>query len=381
MNKKILVVDDSALMRRVACDIISSDCRFEVADTAKNGLEALELLEKNKYDAVILDVNMPRMNGLELLQALKDKGINNNRVLMFSTQTGEGTRETLEALELGAIDFIQKPKGGFIDVGTDKFKNRFLDILAAVARAPEMHEMKSSSADARYMADSVRQTANKVAQSNLALKRLQTVNNTDIKLRPIQVVHGEKVLAIASSTGGPKALQTLIPMLPGNLNAPVLIVQHMPAGFTKSLAERLDTLSSLSVKEAEEGDRLEKGHVYIAAGGKHMKVGRSGNGYRIYFGDEPNREGVKPSANFMYETLADSDFAQICCVVLTGMGADGTAGIKNLYEKKKLHIIAQNEETCAVYGMPKAIVNTGYVNEVLPLTNIAQAIVNNIGTL
>lgn len=370
MAKKILIVDDSALMRRVSCDIIESDSRFEVADTARNGEDALELLKKNSYDAVILDVNMPRMNGLELLRELQRLDIT-PRVMMFSTQTSEGTRETLEALELGAIDFIKKPEG-VLGVGETEFKERFLRLLATVARASiriGSRQSVTASSDAA------------LAASARTLKQLSSLRSPSApaKLRASEKIDGEKIVAIASSTGGPKALQQVIPKLPGNLDAPVLLVQHMPAGFTKSLAERLDELSPLHVKEAEDGDLIQKGWVYVAAGGKHMKVSRSGAHYRIFYTDEPTREGVKPCANYMYESLMDSGFAQICCTVLTGMGADGTEGIKNLETKKKLHIIAQSEETCAVYGMPKSIAATGLVNELLPLEEVADAITRNIG--
>ncbi len=376
MAKKILIVDDSALMRRLACDIINADSRFEVADMAKNGLEALELLRVKSYDAVILDVNMPRMNGLELLKKLQEENIT-PRVLMFSTQTSEGARETIEALELGAIDFIQKPEG-VMSVADYKFRDRFLSLLGVVARSFGGPRLKEDAIGA----GTARTSDRTVAATTATMNRLASMRKapTDHKLKRSEKIVGEKVLAVASSTGGPKALQQFIPRLPADLNAPVLLVQHMPAGFTKSLADRLDQLSGLRVKEAEDGDRLEKGWVYVAAGGRHMKVGKSGNHYRIYYTDEPTREGVRPSANYMYESLIDSSFAQVCCVVMTGMGADGTEGIKNLDAKKKIHVIAQNEETCAVFGMPKAIVGTGLVNEELPLEELADAVVRVIGT-
>lgn len=376
LTKKILIVDDSALMRRVVCDIISTDSRFEVEDMARNGLDALELLSKKSYDAVILDVNMPRMNGLELLKALQEKGIS-ARVMMFSTQTSDGARETIEALELGALDFVQKPEG-VIGGADDRFRTRFLQILSVVARPYGVprhtaydKSLTSASSDAL-----ARTKATSEQLKALTGKAGQTDKPS---LKPSVSVSGEKIVAIASSTGGPKALQQVIPKLPANLNAPVLLVQHMPAGFTKSLAERLDQLSEIHVKEAEDGERIEKGWVYIAEGGKHMKLSKSGSNYRIYYTDEPHREGVKPCANYMYESLCDSDYAQICCTVLTGMGADGTEGIKNLSAKKKLHVIAQSEETCAVYGMPKSIAATGLVNELLPLEDVAAAITKNVG--
>lgn len=191
----------------------------------------------------------------------------------------------------------------------------------------------------------------------------------------------KKLVAVASSTGGPKALQSVIPYLPSNLNAPVLIVQHMPAGFTEALAGRLNMLSKLSVKEAAEGDILEKGHAYLARGGRHMNAVRKGGRQLIHYTDEPPREGVRPCANYMYESLADSEYDEIICVVLTGMGADGTAGIINLKAKKRITVIAQNEETCIVYGMPRSVVNAGLANKVIPLTQIANEIIKNVGVI
>ena len=183
-----------------------------------------------------------------------------------------------------------------------------------------------------------------------------------------------KVVAIASSTGGPKALQKLIPLLPKELNAPVLLVQHMPAGFTEALASRLNDLSRVTVKEAEEGDILQKGCVYLARGGR-----RCLRGHMIHYTDEPPREGVRPCANYMYESLADSAYDLIVCAVLTGMGADGTAGIAALKQKKKVLVYAQDEDSCTVYGMPKCIIKSGLALVGIPLERIAQEIIKNVG--
>lgn len=190
---------------------------------------------------------------------------------------------------------------------------------------------------------------------------------------------GRKVVAIASSTGGPKALQMLIPLLPSNLNAPVLIVQHMPAGFTEALAGRLDTLSQLSVKEAAEGDVLMPGQVLLARGGRHMHAVKNGAKHVIRYTDDPPREGVRPCANYMYESLMNCGYDEVVCAVLTGMGADGTAGIKNLKQRKKVTVFAQSEETCAVYGMPRSIVLAGLADKGLTLEQIAQEIIRNVG--
>lgn len=190
---------------------------------------------------------------------------------------------------------------------------------------------------------------------------------------------GKKIVAIASSTGGPKALQVLVPLLPSNLNAPILIVQHMPAGFTKALADRLNLLSEVFVKEAEEGDVLENGHAFLARGGRHMNAVRTGGRHRIHYTDEPPREGVRPCANYMYESLADCGYEEIICAVLTGMGADGTAGIVNLKKKKRVTVYAQKEETCVVYGMPRSIVLAGLTGSGLTLEQIAQEITKSVG--
>ena len=358
MGKKILVVDDSALMRKVACDIIKTDGRYDEPDRCRDGEEAWTYVTKNRYDAIVLDVNMPKLDGISFLRRLKSEN-RKEHVMMFSTTTGEGTRQTIEALELGAMEFIKKPDN-LSDFSTEDFAKHFLNLLAVVSGAGSA----LSPGTARDLQE-----------------RSKPDQGSRIVLRPSIRVNGEKLVAIASSTGGPKALHTLIPMLPEKLNAPVIVVQHMPMGFTKSLADRLNELSRVEVKEAEEGDLLEKGHVYIAPGDRHLKVAKSGSHTRIYFSMEPKREGVRPCANYMFETIADTAFEMICCVVLTGMGADGTAGIKALEKNKKIHIIAQDEATCAVYGMPRAIANTGLVNEVLPLERIAGAITKEVGLL
>lgn len=189
----------------------------------------------------------------------------------------------------------------------------------------------------------------------------------------------KKIVALASSTGGPKALQEFIPLLPLNLNAPMCIVQHMPSGFTKALADRLNDISAIRVKEAEEGERLENGCVYISKGGMHLNIHRVGPNYKIHYSDEPHREGVKPCANYMYESLINSNFDEIICVVLTGMGADGTAGIKSLNEHKKTTILVQNEETCTVFGMPKAVIKAGLADEGHDLQTLAVEIIQNVG--
>lgn len=354
--KKTLVVDDSALMRRVLCDIINSDERFVVADRARDGMEALELLKKNTYDVVVLDVNMPRMNGLQLLKELRQAKIS-ARVMMASTDTKDGAKTTMDALELGALDFVHKPDNA-MECRVETFKEEFLRTLAVVAesRLPVFESREQQ----------------KVFDTTRKVVEIARKHGTRIT--------GRKIVAIASSTGGPKSLQSVIPRLPAQLQAPVLLVQHMPKGFTASLAERLDCLGEIRVKEAAEGDELENGTVYISMGGSHMNVRTTSAGKAvIHYSDEPSREGVKPCANYMYESLMDSGYDEVVCVVLTGMGADGTEGIKNLKSKKKVQVIAQDQETSVVYGMPRSVAKAGLADQVVPLEQVAQEIILNVG--
>ena len=356
--KNILVVDDSALMRSVICDIINSDSRFKVTDRATNGEEALDLLMKKTYDAVVLDVNMPKMNGLELLKALRDRKIA-AKVVMASTDTRDGAKTTLDALSLGAIDFVHKPDRAF-ECKNGSFDKKLMNILDVVCHSKASVFKEETAEERKAQMEVSRKLADLVKGSSKGFK-------------------GKQVVALASSTGGPKALQEVVPKLPKNLKAPMVIVQHMPAGFTQSLAERLNDLSEIKVSEAIEGEFLEDGHVYIAKGGKHLNIDNVGGRLKVRYSDEPTREGVKPCANYMFESLAKSDAERIICVVLTGMGADGTEGIVNLKKSKNIFVIAQDENSSTVYGMPKAIYKTGLTNEVVPLDQVAQEIIMNAG--
>ncbi len=349
MKKKVLIVDDSALMRRVFYDIINADERFQVEDVAKNGLEALNLILEKKYDAIVCDINMPKMTGLELLEALHRYKINAN-ILMASTLTREGASETIRALELGASDFITKPEN-FIEAKGNDFKTHFMELLSAITKFRTIYKEKKEEILKPVL----------VKRDNLIKK------------------DGKKIIAIACSTGGPRMLHMLIPKLPPKLGVPVLIVQHMPGGFTKSLAERLHETSKVNVKEAEEGDELIDGNVYIAPGGMHMKIKKNGIAHKINLTKEEPREGVRPCANYMYESLGESSYEEVICVILTGMGQDGTQGIKNLKKQKNVYVIAQDKDSSVVYGMPKAVTEAGLVNEIQPIEKIADAIINYLG--
>lgn len=373
-KKKILVVDDSALMRRVVCDIINSDEKFVVEDIAKDGIEALAKITDHQYDVVVLDINMPRMSGLELLEKLQKLKIRAN-IIMNSTLTKEGAAETIRALELGAIDFVTKPENFIAAKGND-FRTRLLNTIHMASKVKIPRRVTGT----RPVTTEKREAT--VSAASVTAQRNDKNRGKKIRLREgnKSVEAGKnKIIALACSTGGPKSLQSVVPLLPADLSYPMLIVQHMPAGFTKSLAERLNDVSKVEVKEAAEGDVLKKGCVYIAPGGKHMQVRNIGGQHKITLTDEPPREGVKPCANYMYESLAQSSYDEVICVVLTGMGADGTKGIKYLDGKKKTYVISQDEESCVVYGMPKAIAETGLVDEVVTLTKITETILKNLG--
>lgn len=353
--KKILVVDDSALMRRVLCDIINSDDRFKVVDEANNGEVALNLLLEKTYDAVVLDVNMPKMDGIELLRELKKRELRPH-ILMASTVTTQGAQVTMDALELGALDFIHKPDWAY-RCKDDLFIHNFLTLLDAVcnARIIEINE----------------KSKREVAKATQTIEKLVRKSS--------QKITGNRIIALACSTGGPRALQSVIPNLPQDMNAPMVLVQHMPVGFTESLAARLNHLSKVKVVEASEGEVIKNGCVYIARSGMHMNLVKKGADTVVHYSDEPSREGVKPCANYMYESLANSDYDEVVCVVLTGMGADGMEGIAHLKEKKKTFVITQDEESCVVYGMPKSVVKAGLSDETVVLSMIAQEIILHVG--
>ena len=379
MSLEILVVDDSALLRRVECDIINSDNKFKVTDTCKDGLEALEKLRTKKYDGVVLDINMPRMDGLELLQQLQKEKIKADAVILdinmprmnglellshlqkesiktpvvvVSTLTVKGADEAIKSLELGAFDFVTKPNN-IIEAKGNQFKETLLKVVQAAIRTATVHSASRNV------------TAVEKKAGTIVNKHKATGSN--------------KIVAIASSTGGPKALQSVIPFLPANLSAPVVLVQHMPAGFTKSMAERLNELSQVQVKEASNGEVLKNGVVYIAPGGTHIAVKKSGASHVISFNDMPPIGGLKPCANIMFDSLTSSNYDEVVCVVLTGMGADGTNGILSLGKSKPIYVIAQDEKSSVVYGMPRAIYEAGVVDEVVTLSDVAKAITKNVG--
>jgi len=393
VRKNILIVDDSALMRRVESDIIKSDERFQVLDMATNGLEALDLITRDakKYDAIVLDINMPKMNGIEFLEALEKQRIK-QKIIIVSTLAKDGAAETIRALELGAFDYVTKPDS-FVDAMSNNFKENLLrclryatslvedkatDILKPIVSKVEVK--KEDEPARRTTTATVKQPSSRVVSP---MNPREILSEAFAPRKPHKTVTGanaKRLVAIASSTGGPKALQQVICKLPRNINAPVLIVQHMSEGFTKSLAARLNELGQVKVIEATGGERLENGTVYLAKGGSQMRVVKKGSDYVIDINtEEPPRNGLKPCADIMMESLTKLVFDDITCVVLTGMGGDGTMGISQLNDVSNIYVIGQDEATSTVYGMPKVIYEAGFTDVVLPLDKIAEEIIKNVG--
>jgi two-component system chemotaxis response regulator CheB len=334
-------------MRKIITDLFEADPTIEVVGTARNGREALEKVKELDPDVVTLDVEMPIMNGLDALEQIMAQAP--RPVIMLSSLTSEGADATIRALELGAVDFITKPTNIF-RVNTEEVRT---DLTKKIKIAAKIKVSRATAAPARIR-----------------------IPEAERKPRPSGKL--KKIVAIGTSTGGPRALQTVIPALPADLDAAVLVVQHMPPGFTKSLSERMNTLSTLRVKEAEEGETLQAGCVYIAPGDRHLKIVMRDGAYVVSLDPGETVSGHRPSADALFASLDALGLDNIVGVIMTGMGSDGAKGLRALKGRGN-HIIAQNEESCVVYGMPRAAVNMGIVDRVVDLQKIAGEIEKAVG--
>ncbi|MBM7540591.1 protein-glutamate methylesterase/protein-glutamine glutaminase [Amphibacillus cookii] len=350
---KVLVVDDSAFMRKMISDILESHIKIEVVGTARNGQDALDKIDTLHPDVVTLDIEMPVMDGLTALShIMKNK---QRPVIMLSSLTKEGADKTLESMELGAVDFVTKPSGSI----SLNIKEKEAEIISKVLQATHV---KVTSIKPKSYQTSVIQSFNRDK------KQRSKLSNTD-----------KFIIAIGTSTGGPRALQQVVTRLPADIPAPIVIVQHMPAGFTKSLANRLNNLSHISVREVTDGEWLENGTAYIAPGGYQFRVVESSMGLKAKVTKEENRNGHQPSVDVLFESLAELTKHQLLSVIMTGMGADGANGIIEMKAKKSNTIVvSEDKETCVVYGMPQAAEKTKLVDFVVELPSIADTIVNQL---
>lgn len=456
---RVLVVDDSKFMRTIISDLIEKDPRFRIAGTANNGREAISLNLELKPDVITMDVEMPEMNGLEALKAIMAE--QPKPVIMLSGINEQGMKETIEALESGAFDFIRKPsvtsEQDIEQVGRQLVRQLNAAMQAKERRRQWEEEEAKRREDARQAARQIRTAKSKTDSIPASLTHGQTnppsistetgfskkeavSNSRSFRDRPSSA-SGEKgrkadpgrnrekgraetatlktlpalqtpvsvkseaaprpsptaaeynqppagrsaslelnqLVAVGCSTGGPRALKTLLERIPADFPAPIVIVQHMPPSFTQSLAQRLDGFSPLRVMEGRHGLPLEPGCAYIAPGGSHMTVSRTGAGnYQLVITKGEPRNGHRPSVDVLFESLLPLTSLKRHAVLMTGMGSDGARMMKKLYDAGVTSTFAESEETCVVYGMPRSAVELGGVSHVVPLHQIAARLVQAV---
>lgn len=345
---RVLVVDDSALMRKLISNLLEKDPHLEVIATAIDGWFALNKVEQLKPDVVTLDVDMPRMDGMTALAEIVSK--HRVPVIMLSSLTTRGAALTMQALERGAVDFVCKP------LGSDRLSemaNELVSKIKAAARTNVQALSRSMQAQ-----EPVTKT------SGLARRR-----------------HGQgKVVAIGASSGGPHALRHLLPRIPADLDASIVIVQHMPESFTAMLAHWLNEICELEVKEAEPGDLAIPGMALIAPGSLHMKVRRTAMGCEVLLEGGALVNGHKPSVDVLFRSVAEEYGTLATGIIMTGMGSDGAQGLGEI-KNAGGHTLAQDKDSCAVYGMPRIALEKGYANTIVPLTEMASYLSFKVGRL
>ncbi len=343
---RVLVVDDSILMRSIVGDMLNVPGEIGVVGVAKNGLEAIAKTKELRPDVITMDVEMPKMDGITALrQIMKEQP---TPVIMLSAVTKEGAWQTIMALSAGAVDFIPKPSGS-VSLDIDRVTGTLVEKIRAVCNARGK------------------------------LRAPPAVELPELQKGPSKAsVRAKKIVVIGSSTGGPGALEQVVPKLPENLKAGVLVVQHMPPGFTRSLAERLNRISPLEVREAQEGDTIVEGRVLLAPGDYHMIVRKgAGAGYIVGLSQEPPVHRVRPAVDVTMKSAARTYGASIVGVVLTGMGSDGAFGLKDIKDQGG-RTIACDEKTSVIFGMPKAAIELGCVDRVAALDDIPGEITDMI---
>ncbi len=342
---RVLIVDDSAYMRKVLEELIRSDPKLEVVGQAKDGREAITMAQSLQPDVVTMDLNMPRMDGLEATQHIMTQ--NPRPILIVSSESRQGAASTLRALELGAIDFVPKPSSA-IDLDMKNVREELLGKLkmaakVRVVRTAARHD-PSAGVEAKSQTPSMKEAANSEARLPLVV--------------------------IAASTGGPATLMRLIPRFPKNFPAAVVLVQHMPATFTSQLSLQLTEVASIRVKEAEANEPLQAGTIYVCPGSHHLRISLTG---RIKLDDGPRISGYRPCADVALETAAAYGGANVIGVVLTGMGNDGAAGVQAVKAARGC-VLAQDEATSVIFGMPAEAIRTGAVDQVLGINEMYPAI-------
>jgi two-component system chemotaxis response regulator CheB len=341
---KVVIVDDSALVRQLLTEIISHEKDMTVAGAASNPLIAREMIRATDPDVLTLDIEMPQMDGLDFLEKLMR--LRPMPVVMVSTLTEKGSEATLRALELGAVDFVSKPRVS-IAQGLAEYAEEIVEKIRAAAGARGIRARPA-----------VRRSASVLPE--LANRRLST----------------EKLIFVGASTGGTEAIREFVEQMPADSPA-ILITQHMPPGFTRTFAARLDSLSKVHVSEAVDGERILPGHVYIAPGGRHLKLGSSGANYIAVLDDGPLVNRHKPSVEVLFDSAASLAGRNAIGIMMTGMGKDGALAMRRLRDAGAYNV-AQDEASCVVFGMPKEAIAAGAVHQVLPLSAIAGHVLANL---
>jgi two-component system chemotaxis response regulator CheB len=353
---RVMVVDDSVVIRRLVTQALEQDPTIEVVGSASNGVIGLQRIPQYKPDVITLDIEMPDMNGLEMLRRIR-REYPQLRVIMFSTLTERGAAITLEALTLGADEYVAKTSSeGSLDASMARLREEMIPKIKQFFRFPaaSVTAVKTTSASAAATAPA---RATPVVQA--------------LKLRP-------KVLVIGVSTGGPTALGEILPSFPASFPLPILLVQHMPPLFTRLLAERLNASCQLKVEEASQGQAVEVGKILIAPGNFHMKVASGAGGVRVCLDQSPQQNSCRPAVDALFASVAEVYDGAVLAVVLTGMGQDGLRGVEML-KARGARVLVQDEGSSVVWGMPGTVANAGLADRVLPLGEIVAEILGITG--
>jgi len=369
MSTRVLVVDDASIFRRIVSEALSGIPGVEVVGTAANGKLALARLASLQPDLITLDIEMPEMNGLAVLDAMRENGlIPKTSVIMLSSLTVKGGELTIRALESGAFDFVTKPEGGSQEENLAQIRNSLRPMIQALERRREIRSILNAKAP--------------IPGSTPRLPpAVHPGPGTTTSASPVGRARsrtGAPIVLIGVSTGGPTALAKVLPALPQRIGSPVFIVQHMPPLFTRALAERLDTLSGIPVKEAQNGEIAHANCVYLAPGGRQMKVKPGPRGEIVVcINDDPPENACRPSVDYLFRSVALHFPGRSIAAILTGMGNDGAEGVRILKRSGSFNI-AQDEASCVVFGMPKEAILAGVIDTVVPLDRIADTIVRAI---
>jgi len=358
---RVLIVDDTIVYRKIVGDVLAEIPGIEVVGSAHNGKSALLKIKTLQPDLLTLDIEMPEMSGLELLERMRTDAPDVGAI-MLSTLTHEGGAMTMRALELGAFDFIPKPQAGTMAENKTAVTAALYPILNAFQRSRN-----------------IRGALRRKTKTPPQIQRPSTAFNISVQKESQKRSGPSSIVGIGISTGGPNALAQMLPKLPGDIGVPVVVVQHMPPMFTQSLAKSLNAKCALEVHEAVNGEALTPNKIYIAPGGKQMKIvaGPDGRQRVIKITDDAPENSCKPSVDYLFRSIAELYVGRATGVIMTGMGSDGTAGLTQM-RNSGAFIIAQDEASCVVFGMPKEPIQKGIVDVVAPLDQISRAIVNTL---